>query len=483
MNNMNKRKIALAGLAFAVIGVLAALGAWALAETVTAEGGNSITSPDTTGSGGYHTSLALDASGFPVVIYTDSSGGDLNVMHCNDANCDGGDESVTSPDTTGRVGASASLELDASGYPVVSYYDNTNDDLKVMHCNDPNCDGNDESITSPDTDGDVGAFTSLALDASGYPVISYYDVTNGDLKVIHCNDPDCAGGDESITSPDTAGDVGASTSLALDASGYPVVSYWDRTALDMKLLHCDDPDCSGDGESITMPGFEPLPDRKSGGGNSLALDASGNPVVGYCIYSLVAVADCAMFVVHCNDPDCAGGDESITRRGHGVIGGPISLVLDAFGNPAISFRWASPNIEHKLLDVGLAVMRCNDPDCGGFSDFSVVGSWGVSSSLALDASGYPVVSYAGGRGLNVLHCGDPLCVAGKPVPTVLVGDASCDGVVNAQDAALILQLAAGLSESLPCPEGGDVNDDGEVTTIDAALILQFSAGLIGSLPP
>ena len=479
---MNKRKIALAGMAFAVIGVLAALGAWALPETATADGGNSITSPDTTGSAGYHTSLELDANGFPVVIYTDSSGGNLNVMHCNDANCDGGDESVTSPDTTGRVGASASLELDASGYPVVSYYDNTNDDLKVMHCNDPNCDGNDESITSPDTDGDVGAFTSLALDASGYPVISYYDVTNGDLKVIHCNDPDCVGGDESIASPDTADDVGASTSMALDSSGYPVVSYWDRTALNMKVLHCDDPDCTEDGESITMP-FESQRDRKSGGSNSLALDASGNPVVGYCISYLVYPDDCEMFVVHCNDPNCDGNDESTTRPGYGVTGGSISLVLDSFGNPAISYRWGSPNLGHKLHDPRLAVMRCNDPDCGGFSDFSVVGSWAVSSSLALDASGYPVVSYAGGRGLNVLHCGDPLCVAGKPVPTVLVGDASCDGVVNAQDATLILQLAAGLSESLPCPEGGDVNDDGEVTTIDAALILQFSAGLIGSLPP
>ena len=96
---MNKRKIALAGMAFAVIGVLAALGAWALPETATADGGNSITSPDTTGSAGYHTSLELDANGFPVVIYTASSGGHLNVMHCNGADCQGGEESTADGET------------------------------------------------------------------------------------------------------------------------------------------------------------------------------------------------------------------------------------------------------------------------------------------------------------------------------------------------------------------------------------------------
>ena len=71
-----------------------------------------------------------------------------------------------------------------------------------------------------------------------------------------------------------------------------------------------------------------------------------------------------------------------------------------------------------------------------------------------------------------------------PTPTpFLVGDANCDGTVNALDAALILQFSAGLLNSLRCPLGADANGDGTVNALDAALVLQFSAGLLRSLPP
>jgi hypothetical protein len=62
------------------------------------------------------------------------------------------------------------------------------------------------------------------------------------------------------------------------------------------------------------------------------------------------------------------------------------------------------------------------------------------------------------------------------------GDASCDGVVDAIDASLMLQLSAGIVETLSCEDEADVNDDGQVSALDAALVLQFDAGIIDSLP-
>jgi hypothetical protein len=70
-----------------------------------------------------------------------------------------------------------------------------------------------------------------------------------------------------------------------------------------------------------------------------------------------------------------------------------------------------------------------------------------------------------------------------PTPSGTAGDANCDQSVNAIDAALVLQFAAGLVTALPCPDGADANRDDMANAIDAALILQYSAGLLPGLPP
>jgi len=369
----------------------------------TAVSGNSITSPDTNGLVGEWSSLELDPAGNPVVSYYDASNGDLKILHCNDPNCVGGDESITSPDTTGRVGEFSSLELDANGYPVVAYYDYTNQDLRVMHCNDPNCEGNDESIVRLDSNNwsYTGWEPSLTLDANGYPVVSYREVVPGNvLKLIHCNDPNCEGNDESITAPDTNGIVGQHSSVTLDANGYPVISYFDSTNIYLKVMHCNDANCSGGDESIEF-----VDNVLVGYSTTIILDANGNPVISYQDLTLND-----MKVVHCNDPDCSGGDESITSPlTQGRVGGNPSMELDSSGNPVVSF-WDASN-DH------LRLMQCNDPDCAG-GDESIAYAdttegTGRYTSLALDAAGNPVVSYwdSINRDLKLLHCSTPDCLA------------------------------------------------------------------------
>jgi len=46
-------------------------------------------------------------------------------------------------------------------------------------------------LTTLDGSGNVGRFSSVIIGTDGLALISYYDATNGDLKVAHCSNLFC----------------------------------------------------------------------------------------------------------------------------------------------------------------------------------------------------------------------------------------------------------------------------------------------------
>jgi hypothetical protein len=128
--------------------------------------GNTIVSVDTTGIVGWETSMAIGADGLPVISYFDQTNKNLKVAKCGNAPCSSGN-TITTVDATDNVGLYTSIAIGADGLPVISYYDNTNLDLKFVKC------GN----------ASFGEHTSIAIGTGNLPVISYYDWSHGDLKV------------------------------------------------------------------------------------------------------------------------------------------------------------------------------------------------------------------------------------------------------------------------------------------------------------
>ncbi|MBC2727352.1 X2-like carbohydrate binding domain-containing protein [Desulfosporosinus sp.] len=156
--------------------------------------------------GAEFTSIKVDASSSPRIVYNDSSGFLIKYSYKS------GDTWVT--DNVGN-GTYPSLALDEAGNPHISYYDTTNTALKYAYKGESGW----HSITVDDS-GSVGAVNSLALDSSGNPHISYLDYTNKQIKYAYK--------DSSVWHVEKIGAAGTqafSTSLAIDESGKVYVTY------------------------------------------------------------------------------------------------------------------------------------------------------------------------------------------------------------------------------------------------------------------
>lgn len=207
-------------------------------------GAATITRLDTEGVVGLFTSIAIGDDGLPVISYLDRERCALKVAKCNDPACSGGDEAISTIDKKGCVGLFSSLAISGDGTPVIAYYDSNRGRLKVAKCVDAACTGGKAKISIVDESVSVGSFATVAIGADDLPLISYYDHSNGDLKLARCNDAACANGDESIVTLDAVGLVGSYAALGFTEDQKPIVAYYDPPSGHAKVVECKDQACS-----------------------------------------------------------------------------------------------------------------------------------------------------------------------------------------------------------------------------------------------
>jgi hypothetical protein len=333
---------------------------------------------DSAGDVGAFTSLALGADGLPVVSYRDATNGDLKVLHCGNESCTAGNEAVT-VDSAGNVGAHTALAIGADGLPVIAYQDVANADLKVAHCGDVTCSAGN-TVTPVDAGlVFVGSDVSLAIGSDGLPVVSYVDVSNGDLKVLHCGNAACSAGNG--TTAVDPGPVGADvdTSIALGTDGRPLVTYYDFDDGDLRILRCGDAACSSSNVSVPVD-----VDFWVGEFSSLAIGVDGFPVVSYRDGT-----NGDLKVLHCGNAACSAGNvATAVDTSADPLGYDTSIAIGVDGFPVVSYYDGSAN--------DLKVLVCGSADCtSGNTTLSLdtAGTVGRHTSLAIGTDGRPLVSY------------------------------------------------------------------------------------------
>jgi len=237
---------------------------------------------DSNGDTGYFTSLAMDSNNHPWIAYYDNTAGVLKLAHFNGANF------VTEVvDDNGNTGLYPSLALNANNMPRITYYDATDRILKYAYKTLQGW-----VIQSIDPFSPNGKYSSLKLDAAGNPHFSYVTAAplNDELKYGLINSQglslDIVDNGGSQQTGYGTGNIDFTTSLQLTPNGAPVISYYDASNGILKMADYDPAtqqwknQIVADGSKLQAPSDHPF-SKDVGMYNSLVLDKNNNPHISY----------------------------------------------------------------------------------------------------------------------------------------------------------------------------------------------------------
>jgi hypothetical protein len=398
------------------------------------------------GASGRPSSMAIGTDGFPVIAYED--GALVKVAHCNDAFC----LAPVFPQTVG-TGWDPSLAIGSDGHPVISWYKNgaPDDSLQFTRCDDTDC----SSVTTLALDDNAdplifeGWDSSVTIGDDGFPVISYiqHDLSGGggdaetSLKVAKCDTVNCNPASATISTVETESILGQFrfTSIAiLPSTNNPVIAY-QAPGQGLQLATCNDPACAGGDETITVPNF-----GNTGWWASMAIGTDGNPVISH---RQGGSGD--LKVTHISPTTTSILDST------GDVGLDSSIAIGSDGFPVISYFDQSNG--------DLKVAKCSDVTCTAAPLITALDSagdvgWGTSIAIST-IDGFPIISYYDHTAAELKvakcfnhACGDfllPLIPTGEvhiqgPGATIIALPLFDVGTPNIANSALRIQTGSGV---------------------------------------
>ena len=302
---------------------------------------------DWAGDFGYFTDIAVANSGKVYISYLDRKNGDLRVIRCLDHKCGRAQINVIDKGTgkAGYVGEYNSIDITKQGHPVIGYFDNNLNNLKLAVCEDTDC--YKSVIKEVDTEGMVGEYLDLSLDNdTDMPIVAYQDRTNMQVKLIQCLDLYCEKYESSVI--DDVAKRGGDISIFQDTSKTLYISYYDFNLNYLKLAICKDSNCNENKTIIKLIESKILPGLFYSW-NSLIVNNSGNALISFYDMNTKNFG-----IVYCVDEACED-KEIINIDKIGKIGTYASMISDSNGRIFISYYDSSRG--------SLKVAQCENNKC------------------------------------------------------------------------------------------------------------------------
>lgn len=323
--------------------------------------GNTLTNVDNTGDVGKWNSVAVPSDGLPFIAYYDTANADLKALKCGNAACTSGN-TITTVDSAGDTGWYPSVAIASNGYPVISFFDDTTLLHKLLVCGNAACSSGNVLNTVTQESGQPGYQSSIGIPSDGLPIIAYFNVLPAAFQIVKCGNTSCTSGN-TVTTLDSAISNVYSPSLKIGSDGYAVMSYYDVSNADLKVLHCTNATCSTNSYATVDSSGD------VGSWHGLAVGADGYPIIGY-----YDATNQYPKIAKCSDVACSSGYTITTVDTPLTTGKHVSIVMPSDGRAFLAYQYGSSS-DLRTLKCG----RTNCADAG--SDGSVIMrlSWGSGS--------------------------------------------------------------------------------------------------------
>lgn len=315
-------------------------------------------------------------------------------------------------------------------------------------------------ITMAGESASVAYRTAVTVTGSGLPVVAYASLVGGKarLYVASCSDTSCSSATRYEIDPET--DVGTGYVVAMETAsdGTPTIAYLftsaDASINGIRVATCVVEDCS----SVRVQTvYQVSSASESVKYISMAVGASGKPVLAYTSAPAGDPTKQSVYVIECARADCAGepggrGTRIVEGSAGAGVDGAISLAIGSDDMPIIAF--AKQPVDY------LKTVKCTVASCASFGPEVTVDNTGlvdVHLALAISpADGFPSMSYAardsfsGVLELFAVHCLNRDCSQKSVAAEIDASQCDCgfetDIVVSPQGRPIIsyyAQQAAG----------------------------------------